>query len=69
MASGNGGPHIEELKRKMNFFGFDPSYHIARYNFIRRVPKSRTPSWLATHRWASRSAVPDGCSTNQIPEI
>lgn len=41
----------EELeKMKLNFFGFDPSYHIARYNFIRRVPKSRTPSYLATHR-------------------
>ena len=41
----------EELERmKLNFFGFDPSYHIARYNFIRRVPKSRTPSWLTNHR-------------------
>lgn len=41
----------EELERmKLNFFGFDPSYHIARYNFIRRVPKSRTPSYLAIHR-------------------
>jgi len=41
----------EELEHmKLNFFGFDPSYHIARYNFIRRVPKSRTPSYLATHR-------------------
>lgn len=41
----------EELERmKLNFFGFDPSYHIARYNFIRRVPKSRTPSYLALHR-------------------
>jgi putative two-component system hydrogenase maturation factor HypX/HoxX len=43
----------EELERiKLNFFGFDPSYHIARYNFIRHVPKSRTPSYLAAHRWA-----------------
>ena len=42
-----------ELERmKLNFFGFDPSYHIARYNFIRHVPKSRTPSYLAAHRWA-----------------
>jgi putative two-component system hydrogenase maturation factor HypX/HoxX len=41
----------EELERmKLNFFGFDPSYHIARYNFIRHVPKSRTPSYLANHR-------------------
>lgn len=42
---------MEELQRmKLNFFGFDPSYHIARYNFIRHVPKSRTPSYLAIHR-------------------
>lgn len=42
---------MEELERmKLNFFGFDPSYHIARYNFIRHVPKSRTPSYLALHR-------------------
>lgn len=35
---------------KLNFYGFDPSYHIARYNFICRVPKSRTPASLARHR-------------------
>ncbi len=41
----------EELERmRLNFFGFDPSYHIARYNFIRRIPKSHTPSYLAVHR-------------------
>lgn len=45
----------EELERmKLNFFGFDPSYHIARYNFIRHVPKSRTPSYLAVHRSTSQ---------------
>lgn len=37
----------EELARmKRNFYGFDPSYHVARYNFIRKVPKSRTPATL-----------------------
>jgi putative two-component system hydrogenase maturation factor HypX/HoxX len=41
----------EELARmRLNFFGFDPSYHVARYNFIRKVPKSRTPAHLAVHR-------------------
>ncbi|MBF0325186.1 MAG: hydrogenase maturation protein [Alphaproteobacteria bacterium] len=41
----------EELERmKLNFYGFDPSYHVARYNFIRKVPKSRTPLYLARHR-------------------
>lgn len=37
----------EELARmKRNFYGFDPSYHVARHNFIRKVPKSRTPATL-----------------------
>ena len=41
----------EELDRmKLNFYGFDPSYHVARYNFIHKVPKSRTPLYLAGHR-------------------
>ncbi|CAA7613342.1 enoyl-CoA hydratase-related protein [Magnetospirillum sp. UT-4] len=43
----------EEMARmRLNFFGFDPSYHVARYNFIRKVPKSRTPLYLARHRGA-----------------
>jgi putative two-component system protein, hydrogenase maturation factor HypX/HoxX len=41
----------EELARmQRNFFGFDPSYHVARYNFMYKVPKSRTPLPLARHR-------------------
>src|SRR6516165_3034935 len=41
----------EELARtQLNFYGFDPSYHVARYNFIHKVPKSRTPLTLACHR-------------------
>ena len=40
-----------ELERmRLNFFGFDPSYHVARFNFIRKVPVSRTPLYLASHR-------------------
>ncbi len=35
---------------RLNFFGFDPSYHVARYNFVHRVPHSRTPFHLAKHR-------------------
>ena len=35
---------------RRNFYGFDPSYHIARSNFVRRVPYSRTPLHLAAHR-------------------
>ncbi|MGE5476835.1 MAG: enoyl-CoA hydratase-related protein [Bacteroidales bacterium] len=46
----------EELEHmKLNFYGFDPSYHVARWNFIRKVPKSRTPLYLARHR-AKRTA-------------
>lgn len=46
----------EELERmRRNFYGFDPSYHVARYNFVRKVPKSRTPSSIAMHRNASAS--------------
>ena len=41
----------KELEQmRFNFFGFDPSYHGARYNFIRKVPLSRTPLFLAPHR-------------------
>jgi putative two-component system hydrogenase maturation factor HypX/HoxX len=41
----------EELARmRRNFYGFDPSYHIARSNFVHRVAPSWTPRHLATHR-------------------
>jgi len=41
----------EELARMhRNFYGFDPSYHIARSNFVRRVAPSWTPRHLAIHR-------------------
>ncbi len=41
----------EELERmKLNFFGFDSSYHVARHDFVYKRPRSRTPSHLAIHR-------------------
>jgi putative two-component system hydrogenase maturation factor HypX/HoxX len=41
----------EELERmRLNFYGFDSSYHVARYNFVRKVAKARTPLYLARHR-------------------
>lgn len=41
----------EELRRmRLNFCGFYPSYHVARYNFIHKAPKSRTPLTIANHR-------------------
>ena len=41
----------EELARmRRNFFGFDPSYHVARWHFVRKSPASWTPRHLARHR-------------------
>jgi len=49
----------EELERlKLNFYGFDPSYHVARYNFVFRVPHSWTPLHLARHRQRIKNAGP-----------
>ncbi len=47
---------IEKARRhelemmKLNFYGFDTSYHIARYYFVYRKPHFRTPPYLAIHR-------------------
>lgn len=35
---------------RRNFFGFDPSYHVARHHFVHRKPHAWTPRHLATHR-------------------
>ena len=54
----------DELARmRQNFFGFDPSYHIARDHFVRKVPRSRTPLYLARHRARRASGEPGrrGC--------
>ena len=41
----------EELARMhRNFYGFDPSFHIARSNFVQRLAPSWTPRHLARHR-------------------
>ncbi len=32
---------------RMNFYGFDPSYHIARHRFVHRTPNAWTPLHLA----------------------
>jgi putative two-component system hydrogenase maturation factor HypX/HoxX len=47
----------EELARmRRNFYGFDPSYHIARSNFVHRVAPSWTPRHLAIHRHGGGNA-------------
>lgn len=41
----------EELAHmQRNFYGFDPSYHVARYHFVHKSPQSWTPRHLARHR-------------------
>lgn len=35
---------------RRNFYGFDPSYHVARYHFVLKSPHSWTPRHLARHR-------------------
>ena len=41
----------EELKEmQRNFYGFDPSFHVARYHFVARTLPSWTPRHLALHR-------------------
>jgi putative two-component system hydrogenase maturation factor HypX/HoxX len=47
---------LDHMRR--NFFGFDPSYHVARDHFVRKVPRSRTPLYLARHRARDVATVP-----------
>jgi len=51
----------DELARmRRNFYGFDPSFHIARSNFVRHVAPSWTPRHLAIHRQAAPAAASAG---------
>ena len=41
----------DELERMhRNFYGFDPSYHVARSHFVTRKAQAWTPRHLAVHR-------------------
>ncbi len=40
----------ELAKMRTNFYGANPSYHIARYNFVHKVGKNRTAVTIARHR-------------------
>ena len=41
----------DELERiRLAFYGFDPSYHVARWRFITHEPIAHTPLYLARHR-------------------
>jgi putative two-component system hydrogenase maturation factor HypX/HoxX len=39
---------LEQMRR--NFYGFDPSYHVARHYFVHRKAHARTPRQIALHR-------------------
>lgn len=53
----------EELARmQRNFYGFDSSYHIARYNFVNKIPHSWTPRHLALHRSGNCFASPEAAA-------
>jgi putative two-component system hydrogenase maturation factor HypX/HoxX len=46
-----GAHRADELQRMhRNFYGFDPSYHVARHHFVTRKPHAWTPRHLALHR-------------------
>ncbi|MCX7896776.1 MAG: hydrogenase maturation protein [Rhodocyclaceae bacterium] len=48
----------EELAAmRQNFYGFDPSYHVARWHFVHKTPHSWTPLTLARHRRAAIGRV------------
>jgi len=52
-----------ELERmRLNFYGFDPSYHVARYRFVHRTPHAWTPLYLAPHRRLGWQVPGDGRS-------
>lgn len=40
---------------RLNFYGFDASYHVARHRFVHRTPHAWTPLYLARHRQLGRS--------------
>ncbi len=41
---------LELAEMQRNFYGFDPSYHYARYQFVHKAPHSWTPRHLCRHR-------------------
>jgi putative two-component system hydrogenase maturation factor HypX/HoxX len=42
--------HDEMERMKRNFYGFDPSYHVARHHFVHKLAHAWTPRHLAIHR-------------------
>lgn len=51
----------EELEHmKLNFYGFDPSYHVARHEFVFKRLPAWTPLHLAKHRRRDKGLAPAG---------
>ncbi|MGC4090844.1 MAG: hydrogenase maturation protein [Polyangiaceae bacterium] len=50
----------EELAHmQRNFYGFDPSYHVARYHFVHKSPSPGPPAiWRGTGTWAGLHRSP-----------
>jgi putative two-component system hydrogenase maturation factor HypX/HoxX len=56
----------EELARmERNFYGFDSSYHVARWHFVRRSPQSWTPRHLAKHREPGFASDGEGVTSGE----
>jgi putative two-component system hydrogenase maturation factor HypX/HoxX len=49
-------PRPERAGKRRNFYGFDPSYHVARSHFVHKTPPSWTPRHLAVHRGRAQAA-------------
>jgi putative two-component system protein, hydrogenase maturation factor HypX/HoxX len=47
---------VELEHMRLNFYGFDPSYHVARHRFVHRTPQAWTPLYLARHRQLGRTS-------------
>jgi putative two-component system hydrogenase maturation factor HypX/HoxX len=50
----------ELAQMRRNFYGFDPSYHVARYHFVMKSAPSWTPRHLARHRELAWRVPPRG---------
>jgi len=57
---------LDAMRR--NFYGFDPSYHVARYHFVLKSAQSWTPRHLARHRdlgWRRPDVASEGPERHQ----
>jgi putative two-component system hydrogenase maturation factor HypX/HoxX len=50
----------ELARMRLNFFGFDPSFHVARHRFVHRTAHAWTPLYLARHRSGRHAGRPGG---------